>query len=73
MDSVISEYNQVFENVFTFYDKSSLPILEAFEKMLIKKTDGKCLPSRNVHYLNKSDFEIHKMILKTQSDMSKYS
>lgn len=73
MESVISEYAQIFEDVFTFYDKSTLPILEAFEKMLIKKTDGKCLPSRNVHYLNKSDFEIHKMVLKTQSDMSKYS
>jgi len=72
-DSVLKKYSSVFSDTLIFCNKSSVPSISLFEKCVSHKTGGEYLPSQNIHYLNKEDRDLHRLILKSGLDLKRES
>jgi len=68
--ALVQKYENIFSNVFTFFDYGDLPILKAIKHYVTNYTEN-WLPSNNIHYLNQEDKNIHEIILKSRVDKVK--
>ena len=64
---VIADLSKIYENVFLYYDLSFLPCAVALGTE-IKKEFPDALPSANIHYLNKEDYDLHKLIKQSKDE-----
>lgn len=62
INSVIKKYSKIFNDVFIYFDYSKLPCLKVLGSA-IRENFPDAIPCNNVHYLSKSDYEIHKLII----------
>ena len=69
IDLVIKKYRKIFNDVFIYFDYSKLPCLKILG-LAIRDNFSEALPSNNIHYLSKSDYTIHKLIVNDEDRLS---
>jgi DNA polymerase-3 subunit alpha len=61
VNEVLEKYRKVFSDVFLYFDYSKLPIIKVLGQK-IKQEFYEAIPSVNVHYISKEDYQIHSLI-----------
>lgn len=61
VNEVMSRYRKIFNDVFLFFDYSKLPALKILGAAIRDNIDD-AIPSVNIHFLDKTDYEIHRLI-----------
>ena len=61
VDDVVLKYKRLFSDTFLYFDYSKLPALKVLGAAIRENIEG-AIPSINIHFLEKSDYEIHRLI-----------